>query len=265
MSDSVQVKVVSEPQQVEGQEGSDSENETLQLALKLSKALVDDEKEKSVKTQAEGTKKQELVACKPSPLSGKFANIGASVSLDLLVAELESTLSRGHYKEQRIFNRVQMLMERYDAAPEEYSKYALRLDEGQYTRNLIRKSPYFTLMLLVWPPAITSPIHDHGGSECWLRVVSASLEERFYDKPDGHSEIRMRFRKECRAGGVCFINDEQGLHAIRNPSEKEWAVSLHCYVPGYLECNAFFDEKNADRGKKSCRLTFTSVDGVLQD
>jgi len=260
MSDSVQVQAASESHEAEGQEGNDSENETLQLALAISKALDDDEKQNQQEKVKENTLKKDsqIVSKVRKPIA-----IEASVCLDALVNALESTLSRGHYKEQHIFDAVQLLMQNYDGAAKDYAKYAHRVDEGQYTRNLICDSQYFTLMLLVWPPLITSPIHDHGGSECWMRVVSAQLEERFYEQPEeAESAIRLRFQQRHRANSVCFINDEQGLHAIHNPNEKEWAVSLHCYVPGYVSCNAYFDEKNAIRGKKACRLTFTSVDGV---
>jgi len=193
-----------------------------------------------------------------------YDNIEASFSLENLVYELENCLSKGHYKEKHIWNHCQMLMNHYDAEPEDYQKYAIKLDENQYTRNLIKDSPYFTLMLICWPPAICSPIHDHGGSECWLRVCSGSLEERFYNLPEHEdAEITMRFAQTHADGEVCFINDEQGLHSIRNPTNNQWAVSLHCYVPGYVSCNAFLDEKCASKGKKNCKLSFTTVDGVM--
>merc|ERR1719471_1136930 len=235
-----QPKKIVENEQEEGDEGNQSDNETLQLALKLSKALAPPSKHDAN--------------------SSKFANIEASFSLENLIKEVEDTLSKGHYTEKHIFDKVQMLMEHYDASTKDYQQYAIKLDENQYTRNLIRNSEYFTLMLLCWPPNIASPIHDHGGSECWLRVVKGHLEEAFYEIPQRKSAIKLRFKQVHKAGGVCFINDDQGLHSVSNPLNNEWAISLHCYVPGYVECNAYFDKKNSDK-KKSCKLSFTSIDG----
>eukprot|EP01084_Bolivina_argentea_P278474 475751_1 len=261
MTDSIQApKARSEKDistdQSEGSEGYDSENETLQLALKLSKTTI-----KTNKDDNEGYKKTMIIS--PNIITeNEFCNIEASFSLDNLVNELDNTLSSGHYKEKHIFNKVQMLMENYDATTDDYEKYAMQLDENQYTRNLIKKSDYFTLMLLVWPPSIASPIHDHGGSECWLRVIKGELEERFYEKPEKQkSEIKLRFSKVHKAKAVCFIDDNQGLHAISNPLEDTWCMSLHCYVPGYEECHAFFDQKNSGN-KKKCKLTFTSINGI---
>ena len=271
----------------------DDENETLQLALALSKAIVDNAEGTITEGDSETTNnvmalqkqiekqlvtkegnglnqmavKKEVQLFKPMTTKkdqvNAYANIEASFSLENLVHELESTLSKGHYKEKHIFDKVQMLMEHYDADPDDYQKYAVKLGKDRYTRNLIKKSPYFTLMLLCWPPAICSPIHDHGGSECWLRVCSGGLEERFYNLPEHEdAELKLRFSQQVKRGGVCFINDDQGLHSISNPTD-EWAISLHCYVPGYLSCNAYLDEKCASNGKKECQLSFTTVDGVM--
>ena len=86
------------------------------------------------------------------------------------------------------------------------------------------------------------------------------MEEKFYEIPDKNSEIKLRFKKVQKAGAVCFINDNQGLHSIVNPLDDVWSVSLHAYVPGYIECNAYFDQKNSSKVKK-CKLAFTSIDG----
>jgi len=268
---------------------NDEENETLQLALALSKAIADHTEgtitegdsgttSKVVEAQKQSEKepvekegndlnKKTIELFKPMAIQkdevNEYANIEASFSLENLVHELESTLSKGHYKEKHIFDKVQMLMEHYDADPDDYQKYAVKLGKDRYTRNLVKDSPYFTLMLLCWPGAICSPIHDHGGSECWLRVCSGTLEERFYDLPEHEdAELKLRFSQQHKGGGVCFINDDQGLHSISNPTE-DWAISLHCYVPGYISCNAFLDEKCASNGKKECQLSFTTVDGVM--
>ena len=95
-------------------------------------------------------------------------------------------------------------------------------------------------MLLVWPENTLSPIHDHGGSECWLRVIDGPLVEKFYELPESTDKpgcpLKLKFSKSCDSGGVCFINDNRGLHAIGNESKDKIGVSLHCYVPGLYVC-----------------------------
>ena len=269
MSDSVQAasKADTEIETVEGQEICEPHNETLQLALKASEITLKENENKNkeeneVNNQNESGSKKVIVSSK-CEINNDYMKMEGNFSLNNLINELEKTLKLGHYKEKHIFDKVQWLMEHYDATNEDYQKYALKLDKNQYTRNLIKNSPYFTLMLLVWPPLIASPVHDHGGSECWLRVIKGSLEERFYEKPQyKNSAIKLRFSEVHKSDDVCFINDDQGLHSINNPLNDIWSISLHCYVPGYESCNAFFDINNAEKGKKSCKLTFTSINGI---
>ena len=79
-----------------------------------------------------------------------------TITLNKLVQELENVLSKGHYKDAHIFNAVQSLIENYDPSTNDFQKYAIKAKEHKYTRNLIKKSKYFTLMLLCWPPNIAS-------------------------------------------------------------------------------------------------------------
>ena len=175
-----------------------------------------------------------------------------------LIPRLVETLSKGSHKEKHIFDAVQKLVESYDPSLGDWKKYEI-WDKDRYTRNLIAQTKYFKLMLLCWPAKIKSPIHDHGNSECWLKVVTGALEENFYELPEKGKPLKKRFSKVQKAGSVCFINDNIGLHSIGNPTNKG-SISLHCYVPGYDSCHAFFDEKNPDK-KSKCYMSFTSING----
>jgi len=67
---------------------------------------------------------------------------------------------------------------------------AIKFYDKKYGRNLIAQTKLFTLMLLTWPPDVKSPIHDHGGSECWLRVIKGQVEEHFYEKPQDDQPLK---------------------------------------------------------------------------
>jgi len=178
-----------------------------------------------------------------------------------LVPGLHKWLSQGDYHDKNIMSEVQSLMEQYDEKLGDWQRFAVaEEEEGKYSRNLIARNKYFTLMLLCWPPKAVSPIHDHGGSECWLRVVQGALEERYYEKPTENAPLVRKSVKQHSSPSVCFINDGLGLHSIANPSATETAISLHCYVPGYDVCHAYLDEESSAK-KKQCFLSFTSVDG----
>ena len=43
--------------------------------------------------------------------------------------------------------------------------------QESYTRNCIVENEKFELILLCWEPGQKTPIHDHGGEECWVKVI----------------------------------------------------------------------------------------------
>lgn len=54
-----------------------------------------------------------------------------------------------------------------------------------YTRNVITVNEHYALIAMCWSPGRASPVHDHAGSGCWLRVVSGELLEALYSVPGG--------------------------------------------------------------------------------
>jgi cysteine dioxygenase len=50
-----------------------------------------------------------------------------------------------------------------------------------------------------------SPIHDHAGSNCWVKVLEGELEESLYDvNPDGQT-VTQRSTKIYKPPGVTYI------------------------------------------------------------
>jgi Cysteine dioxygenase type I len=141
-----------------------------------------------------------------------------------------------------------------------------------YTRNLIATDGVsFTLLLLCWNPNCYSPIHNHPGDGCWMRVVSGAIHEVRYTQPSGldHSQLLQHTTKQLHqlnardnvqsssAGsllvqthertlgpnnGVVFIADDLGYHKVGNPSRTIPAMSLHLYSPPPQSCRAWVQE-----------------------
>lgn len=57
-----------------------------------------------------------------------------------------------------------------------------------YTRNVITVNEHYALIAMCWSPGRASPVHDHAGSGCWLRVVSGELFEALYSAPGGEGD-----------------------------------------------------------------------------
>jgi len=172
-------------------------------------------------------------------------------------------LNKGKDKD---LSKVREAMTSYDASRNEWKRYALVDPEKKYTRNLIATdNQTFTLMLLCWNPQKSSPVHDHAGSECFMRVVSGGLREVQFEWVDKQAESEEKRLKQTQAtdlkpGDVAYINDKIGLHKVENPTEQP-SCSLHCYLPPYQSCRCFVEDT-----AKSCvtNVTFHSVDGKLK-
>ncbi|KAL2062524.1 hypothetical protein VTL71DRAFT_6790 [Oculimacula yallundae] len=135
------------------------------------------------------------------------------------------------------------LLRSYTSTPSHWAKYAHNNPKKQYTRNLVTEVPgVFNLLLLVWTPGMRSPVHDHAGSHCLMKVLKGRLREVRWEMPegkgiegkeirDGREGLKEIGRTDFKEGKVAYISDRLGLHEIINPDGEEYAVSLHLYTP----------------------------------
>ena len=154
----------------------------------------------------------------------------------------------------------------------EIQKYCYYDPSISYTRNLISTDhDNYTLLLLCWNNNNqTSPIHNHPGDGCYMRVISGSIIEQLYHvrhQPHWTSDTSTN-RKSSDVGAipatlecittnhygtnqVAFIDDTVGYHSIgcstasthANGASKigtsvhePGAMSLHLYCPPIKQC-----------------------------
>lgn len=108
----------------------------------------------------------------------------------------------------------------------------------RYTRNLVGTNELFTMLVLCWDKGQASPIHDHTGSSCWVRLMDGELRETRYRVPPpeacGSSGLVVIGEQSLtQATPVAYINDTQGLHRMGNPSDAQGCVTLHIYSPPF--------------------------------
>ncbi|KAI9011101.1 RmlC-like cupin domain-containing protein [Gaertneriomyces semiglobifer] len=164
---------------------------------------------------------------------------------------------------------VQRLMSSYAPNPEDYSQFKYHDASKPYTRILIDSgNGIFNLMLLVWTQGKASPIHDHSGAHCLMKVLEGELVETQYEWPSdtksdhsddsrvdsGNEEEPMHVKQEklYHKSQVAYIHDKIGLHRVSNPSESATAVSLHLYTPPYQECKTFCERTGKARPSGRC-------------
>ncbi len=112
---------------------------------------------------------------------------------------------------------------------------AIQIDATRYVRTLVFRSEIAEVFVMAWLPGQCSPIHDHAGSACAVRVVSgAALEQRF-DRNDDGTVSRSGEPVRLEAGGVTGSVDSD-IHTVANAATgpaptREILVTIHVYSP----------------------------------
>ena len=138
----------------------------------------------------------------------------------------------------------------------EYMQFS---DKG-YARNLVRKGPWYHLLVLCWKNGQRSPIHDHTGSSCGVRVLQGVMTETsFTFAPNGH--VKAVGSRDLAAGGVCGSQDDD-LHQVSNLQAGDAClVTLHVYSPPLLWMGTY-SLYDSSRGQEPMLLEFCDAAGI---
>jgi len=126
----------------------------------------------------------------------------------------------------------------------------------KYVRNGIYKDESFEIILMCWERNQETPIHCHGGEECWMYVLQGELEEQFYKK-DNKDNLVLTNAQKLYVSNSSYINDTVGLHKIKNSFEGQ-SLSLHIYAKPILSCS-FYDEGDGEFKRKT--LSYDTFEG----
>lgn len=131
------------------------------------------------------------------------------------------------------------LLKAANLRPQQFSKYAI-FSDNCYTRNCIAHNEKFELMLLCWYPKQATPIHDHGGEECWVKIIEGEFSETIYQETsDG--KLKPVSKTNAHPGDITYMIDFMGYHNLKNESNKQ-SLSLHLYAKPIGSCNVFNEE-----------------------
>ncbi|KAG4433115.1 hypothetical protein IFR05_011410 [Cadophora sp. M221] len=124
---------------------------------------------------------------------------------------------------------MQKLLEDYTSSEQDWEKYAFADLSRVYTRNLVGEgNGKSNLLILVWTPNKGSPIHDHAGAHCLMKILKGTLKETRFDYPPKDTTVPKVIKETLyHQVEVTYMADDLGLHKVSNPDEKELAVSLH--------------------------------------
>jgi cysteine dioxygenase len=106
----------------------------------------------------------------------------------------------------------------------------LHFSPATYKRNLVRTGPHYHAWLLCWKNGQRSPIHDHTGSACVVRVLRGTLTETVFEPaPNGH--VKAVFSRDV-AEGCLLASEDTDIHQVSNlQADDADLVTLHVYAP----------------------------------
>jgi cysteine dioxygenase len=136
----------------------------------------------------------------------------------------------------------------------------IRFSNRHYTRNLVRAGPFYHLLVLCWKNGQRSPIHDHTGSNCGVRVLSGIATETFFEiAPNGL--IKATSSRELLPGGICASQDSD-IHQLSNlQPEPLDLVTLHIYSPSLLWMGTY-SLTDRTRGQEPMFVEFSDAAGI---
>ena len=121
--------------------------------------------------------------------------------------------------------------------PQELSDYLVFRPE-RYVRNLLHSGPAYQALVLCWRSGQRSPIHNHRGSHCGVKVLRGiATETLFAQGPNGM--VFPVSSRDLPAGHTCASADED-IHQVSNLQAKGAdLVTLHIYSPPLLRMDMF--------------------------
>jgi cysteine dioxygenase len=140
-----------------------------------------------------------------------------------------------------MYRYLDTLMSRPDLSRllEELSRFEIELEDlsehvhfaaNGYKRNLARSAPDYQAWVLCWKNGQRSPIHNHTGSACVVRVLRGTLTETLFEMaPNGH--VKASYSRDIAEGSLIGSEDTD-IHQVSNlqPEDAD-LVTLHVYTP----------------------------------
>lgn len=147
------------------------------------------------------------------------------------------------------------------ALPFDQLQEFVRFHPEHYLRNLVHGGPAYHVLLLCWRNGQRSPIHDHIGSGCGVKVLQGTATETVFDRaPNGMIfATRSRF---LTADTVCATEDAD-IHQISNLQAEGDLVTLHVYSPPLMRMNVYsLDDRRVKMIDDPINAEFTSGAGI---
>ena len=114
----------------------------------------------------------------------------------------------------------------------------VKFDSDRYRRNLMHAGPAYQALVLCWRNGQRSPIHDHRGSNCGVRVLHGTALETVFERA-GNGMIYAVRSRSIAPGTICATQDDD-IHQVSNlAADGGDLVTLHVYSPPLLQMGTY--------------------------
>jgi DMSO/TMAO reductase YedYZ molybdopterin-dependent catalytic subunit len=154
-----------------------------------------------------------------------------SAKLDALFAYLDRLAGRAPLDE------LTALVRRLQPECDDLAEH-VRFADDTYRRNLVRAGRWYHLWVLCWKNGQRSPIHDHKGASCAVRVLRGTATvTNFAFAPNGH--VVATGSRDFGPGSV-LGNQDLDVHQVSNLQAGDAdLVTLHVYSPPLLRMGTY--------------------------
>jgi cysteine dioxygenase len=174
-------------------------------------------------------------------------------TLESLYSYLDSLPGKAPLDE--LTSRVERLEVTYD----DFAPF-VRFSDQCYTRNLVRAGQHYNVLVLCWKNGQRSPIHDHKGSSCVLRVLRGTMTETLFEFTH-HGLVKACSSHDSEPGSVAGQEDDD-LHQVSNLQDGDAElVTLHIYSPP-LKVMGTYSLTDRKRGQEMMMIEFSDAAGI---
>lgn len=114
----------------------------------------------------------------------------------------------------------------------------VQFGEDIYRRNLMYEGSAYQALVLCWKNGQRSPIHDHRGLSCGVKVLSGIATEIVFQWNEGRFLVPSYTQKMLE--GSVIGSEDSDIHQVSNLQQgKRDLITLHIYSPPLLRMGTY--------------------------
>lgn len=176
---------------------------------------------------------RECASCKTATMA---INSTKHINRTKTISSVEDLVNALHQSKKEKFGEIITRLDVLKLDVDELSTWS----KDCYTRNCLECNDDFELILICWEEGQVTPIHDHGGEECWVKIIQGEFKETIYESNESGEPTEIK-TNIGGPGGISYMVDFMGCHSLENVSNGR-ALTIHLYAKPIASCNIYNNE-----------------------